>query len=82
MPTRESLTTVSETVNAVPRLKGPPELDTVCWTRSGSATVTAPADARQLLPSSLSATSVASSAHASRSYVPGGVADGIVTFTV
>ena len=82
MPTSEVLTTVSETVNGVPRLNGPPEFDTVCSTRSGNATVMAPADARQLLVSSLSATSLVSSAHADRKYVPGGVADGIVTVTV
>ena len=82
MPTSEVLTTVSETVNGVPRLNGPPEFDTVCSTRSGNATVMAPADARQLLASSLSATTLVSSAHASRKYVPGGVADGIVTVTV
>ena len=83
MPTSEVLTTVSETVNGVPRLNGPPEFDTVCSTRSGNATVMAPADARQLLVSSqFFATTLVSSAHANRKYVPGGVADGIVTVTV
>src|SRR5262245_54255715 len=78
----ESLKTVSETVRRAPGLKGPPGLETVCWTRSGRATVTVAPVARQLLVSLSSGTTCRSSAQARTAYRPRGVAAGVVTVRV
>ena len=70
-------------VNAVPRARVAGGAPTMVSTRSGRVTVTmGAAEATQLLASSLSATLLASSAHARRKYVLSGADAGIVTVTV
>src|SRR5215470_13961586 len=68
------------TASVPPGLTAPAALVTEVTTRSGRPTSSA-GPAKQLFDSSFSAATDRSSAQASRTYEPGGVADGMVTVT-